>query len=146
MVVIFLTLVAMTEYVNLRDGRLEPPPALKLIQTLLPLSMRPPGVEPSVTCHCSSPRHCYLMRGPGDIPETASGRSAYRLATGTKNGLAGDGPPPLYKHRLLVNFGGLEQKHILASIIALAVSFHTALASHSGTQLVWPQAASEGSF
>ena len=48
---------------------------------------------------------------------------------------------PLYKHRLLVNFGGLEQKHVLASIISLAVSFHTAPASHSGTQLVWAHVA-----
>ena len=48
---------------------------------------------------------------------------------------------PLYKHRLLVNFGDLEQKHMLASIISLAVSFHTALASHSETQLVWTHVA-----
>ena len=56
----------------------------RLIQISLPLSMRAPGVEPSdfggsvvlsVTSCCSSPRHCYLLRGPWDIPETASSRS-----------------------------------------------------------------------
>jgi hypothetical protein len=75
-----------------------------------------------------------------DIPETTSGTSAYRQATDIKNGLVEDGPPPPYKHRILVNFGGLEQKHVLASIISLLVLSHTAPAFHSGTQLVWLQA------
>jgi hypothetical protein len=39
---------------------------------------------------------------------------------------------PLYK-QTLSKLGGFEQKHVLASIISLTVSFHTALASHSGT-------------
>jgi hypothetical protein len=97
----------------------------RLIQTSLPLSMRPPGVEPSdldgsivlspAAAHSSSPRHCYLLRGPWNILETASCRlpTAYQLVTYTKNGLVGDGgggrwASPLYKHRLLVNFGALN--------------------------------------
>ena len=47
---------------------------------------------------------------------------------------------PSLQAQTLSKLGGLEQKRVLASIISLIVLFHIAPASHSGTQLVWPQA------
>jgi hypothetical protein len=89
---------------------------------------------------CSSPRLCFLLKGLWDILET---HPVDYLWAGSRHQEWADGgwAYPLYKHRLSVNFKGLEQKPVLASIISLDVSFHTAPASHSETQLVWPQAA-----
>jgi hypothetical protein len=50
-----------------------------------------PGVEPSDLdgSICSSPILCFLLKDPGDYLETSP---VDRLAPGTKNGLAEDGP------------------------------------------------------
>ena len=41
------------------------------------------------------PLLCYLLRDPGDVQEIHTILHIfYRLATGIKNGLVGDGPPP----------------------------------------------------
>jgi hypothetical protein len=125
-----------------------PQPWSRLIQTLtlLPLRRRLPRVEPSDLdgSICSSPWLGFLLKGPGDASET---HPVDRLwASSRHQEWAGVGwAYPLYKHGLSVNFGGLEQKRVLASIIPLVVLSHTAPASHSGIQLVWPQAATYNS-
>ena len=84
------------------------------------VAFQPRWLYCSVTCCCSSPRHCYLLRGSWDIPETAKNPVIYTylpnqfcpadcLQAGDRHqewiGGGWASPPPLYKHRLLVNFG-----------------------------------------
>jgi hypothetical protein len=122
-----------------------PQPWSRLIQslTLLPLRRRLARVEPSDLdgSICSSPRLCFLLKGPWDIPETHP-VDHLRASSRHQEWAGGGCAYPLYKHGLSVNFRGLEQKHV--SIISLVVLSHTAPASHSETQLVWPQAATGG--
>jgi hypothetical protein len=90
-----------------------PHPWSRLIQTLtlLPLRSRLPRVEPSHLdgSICSSPRLCFLLKGPWDIPET---HPVDHLQAGSRHqDCAGGGwAYPLYKHGLSVNFRGFEQK------------------------------------
>jgi hypothetical protein len=82
-----------------------------MIQTLTLLPLRLPRVEPSDLDDsiCSSPRLCFLLKGPRDIPET---HPVDHLRAGSRHQeWAGRGwAYPLYKYKLSVNFWGFEQK------------------------------------
>ena len=82
---------------------------------------------------------------PAERPWRYSGDNIQQAGNRHQEWIGGGWVSPLYKHRLLVNFGGLEQKCVLASISLIHYFSHTAPASHSGTQLVWLQAATGGS-
>jgi hypothetical protein len=90
-----------------------PQPWSRLIQTLtlLPLRRRLRRVEPSDLdgSICSSPRLCFLLKGPRDVLET---HPVDRLLAGSRHQeWAGGGwAYHLYKHRFSVNFRGFEQK------------------------------------
>jgi hypothetical protein len=90
-----------------------PQPWSRLIQTLtlLPLRKRLPRVEPSDLggSVCSSPRLCFLLKGPWDGRETHP--VDRQQADSRHQEWAGGGwAYPLYKHGLWVNFRGFEQK------------------------------------
>jgi hypothetical protein len=100
--------------------------------------------------HCSSLRHCYLLRGSGDIPETASNPVVYTylpnqffeidcLQAGDQHQewISGRWALCLYKHRLLVNFGSFDQKSILASPPAC-------LSGVPGSWGLWPWVVTSG--
>ena len=112
-----------------------PQPWSRLIQTLtlLPLRRRLPRVEPSDLdgSICSSPRLCFLLKGPWDIPET---HPVDRLWAGSRHQeWAGRGwAYPLYKHGLSVNFRGFEQKGLSWPHSFLAVWSLSAPACLSG--------------
>ena len=111
-----------------------PQPWSRLIQTLtlLPLRRLPRG-EPSDldVSICSSPRLCFLLKGPWDIPET---HPVDRLWADSRHQEWADREwtYPLYKHGLSVNFRGFEQKGLSWPHSFLAIWFLSAPACLSG--------------
>jgi len=88
-----------------------PQPWSRLIQTLTLLPLRrlhrvePSDLDGSI---CSSPRLCFLLKCPLDVPETHPVDCLW--ASSRHQEWAGGGwAYPLYKHRLSINFRGFEQ-------------------------------------
>ena len=122
-----------------------PQPWSRLIQTLtlLPLRRRLPRVEPSDLdgSICSSPRLCFLLKGPWDIPGDTPCRLPTSWLQAPRMGWRG-WAYPLYKHGLSVNFRGFEQKglswpHSFLTIWSLSAPAHLSgePSSHGHRQL-----------